>query len=283
MTHKRPRHTLILRPKALCNSAQVQVEIPGCGLADPGPDRGETEAFMGSDPVTAVEPPELTLHLEEIDRLAQTLLGNRGHQRFHLGFIQGTLKRASHGGERDRCNPHKRTHNDYELFHCKAQLKSQHLIVLAMLSALRRLAAFCLCLALCFGLAACDGGANAKPATISPDDMAVIRRQVEGFTAAKERLPELAQLVNQRDWTFTRNLIHGPMQEVGREMLYINQRLLPQDRDQANALAADLKEAMADLDEAARLQDGARLQKAYVAVATGFSNYSEVIPAQALS
>ena len=102
------------------------------------------------------------------------------------------------------------------------------------------------------------------------------------ITAAKERLPELAQLVNQRDWTFTRNLIHGPMQEVGREMLYINQRLLPQDRDQANALAADLKEAMADLDEAARLQDGAQLQKAYVAVATGFSNYSKVIPAQAL-
>ena len=152
-----------------------------------------------------------------------------------------------------------------------------------MLSALRRLAAFCLCLALCFGLAACSGDANGKPATISPDDMAVIRRQVEGFTAAKERLPELAQLVNQRDWTFTRNLIHGPMQEVGREMLYINQRLLPQDRAQANDLAAALKEAMADLDEAARLQDGARLQKAYVEVATGFSNYSQVIPAQALS
>ena len=72
-----------------------------------------------------------------------------------------------------------------------------------MLSALRRLAAFCLCLALCFGLAACSGDANGKPATISPDDMAVIRRQVEGFTAAKERLPELAQLVNERDWTFT--------------------------------------------------------------------------------
>ena len=135
----------------------------------------------------------------------------------------------------------------------------------------------------CFSLAACSGDANGKPATISPDDMAVIRRQVEGFTAAKERLPELAQLVNQRDWTFTRNLIHGPMQEVGREMLYINQRLLPQDRDQANELAAALKEAMADLDEAARLQDGARLQKAYVEVATGFSNYSQVIPDQALS
>jgi len=152
-----------------------------------------------------------------------------------------------------------------------------------MLSALRRLAAFCLCLVLCFGLAACSGGAKAKPATISPEDMAVIRRQTEGFLSAQERLPELATLVNKRDWTFTRNLIHGPMQEVGREMLYINQRLLPGDRDDAQRLAASLKDALAQLDEAAKLQDGMKLQKAYASVATGFANYAKVIPAQALS
>jgi len=152
-----------------------------------------------------------------------------------------------------------------------------------MLSALRRVAAFCLCLALCFGLAACDGSANAKPATISPEDMAVIRRQVEGFTAARERLPELAKLVDERDWTFTRNLIHGPMQEVGREMLYINQRLLPQDRAEANKLATSLKDAMADLDEAARLQDSAKLQKSYDDLEADFANYAAVIPEQALS
>ena len=152
-----------------------------------------------------------------------------------------------------------------------------------MLGALRRVAAFCLCLALCFGLAACDGGANATPATISPDDMAVIRRQVEGFTAARDRLPELSKLVEERDWTFTRNLIHGPMQEVSREMLYINQRLLPQDRAEAKELATSLKDALADLDEAARLQDAAKLQKAYDELESGFTNYATVIPEQALS
>ena len=152
-----------------------------------------------------------------------------------------------------------------------------------MLSALRRVAAFCLCLALCFGLAACDGGANATPATISPDDMAVIRRQVEGFSAARDRLPELSKLVEERDWTFTRNLIHGPMQEVSREMLYINQRLLPQDRAEAKDLATSLKNALADLDEAARLQDAAKLQKAYDELESGFANYTAVIPEQALS
>ena len=89
--------------------------------------------------------------------------------------------------------------------------------------------------------------------------------------------------IRDSDWTFTRNLIHGPMQEVGREMLYINQRLLPQDRAAANKLATSLKDAMADLDEAARLQDDAKLQKSYEDLVTSFTNYSEVIPEQALS
>ncbi len=151
-----------------------------------------------------------------------------------------------------------------------------------MLSALRRLASFCLCACLCLSLVACGDAAKSAP-TITPDEMAVIRRNATEFKAAQERLPELAKLVNARDWTFTRNLIHGPMQEVGRDMLYINQRLLPGDRAEANKLATSLKEGLADLDEAARLQDGPRLQKAYVEVATGFANYARVIPEQALS
>ena len=151
-----------------------------------------------------------------------------------------------------------------------------------MLSALRRLASFCLCACLCLSLVACGDAAKSAP-TITPDEMAVIRRNATEFKAAQERLPELAKLVNARDWTFTRNLIHGPMQEVGRDMLYINQRLLPGDRAEANKLATNLKEGLAALDEAARLQDGTRLQKAYVEVATGFANYARVIPEQAQS
>ena len=44
-------------------------------------------------------------------------------------------------------------------------------------------------------------------------------------------------------------------------MLYINQRLDKSDRKQADKVARSLKEAMADLDEAARLQDFSRMQK----------------------
>jgi photosystem II protein PsbQ len=148
---------------------------------------------------------------------------------------------------------------------------------------LRRLVMIGVALVLSVSLAACDGGQSRKAPSISPADMALITRQAEGFLAAKDRLPELANLVNQRDWVFTRNLIHGPMQEVGREMLYINQRLLPGDRAEANKRANSLKDALAGLDEAARLQDGPRLSKEYIKVASGFGSYAEMIPAAALN
>ncbi|MFM7312569.1 MAG: photosystem II protein PsbQ [Cyanobium sp.] len=122
--------------------------------------------------------------------------------------------------------------------------------------------------------------ARKEPTTISPADMAAITHQAEGFLAARDRLPDLAALVNERNWVFTRNLIHGPMQEVSREMLYINQRLLPGDRADANKRASKLKAAMADLDEAARLQDGEALRKSYIKVASGFGLYAQVLPDQ---
>ena len=145
---------------------------------------------------------------------------------------------------------------------------------------LRRLLVLCFATVLCLGLSACDGSQGKKPPTISPEDMALIERQAEGFLAARNRLPELAALVNDRNWVFTANLIHGPMQEVGREMSYINQRLLPADRPEAEKRATALKTALAQLDEASRLQDGDKLRKGYIKVASGFGLYAQVLPTQ---
>ena len=149
-----------------------------------------------------------------------------------------------------------------------------------MLKALRRLAAICLCVALSLGLMA---PAAVDAAGINPDDLAVIRRQAAAFEATKSRLPDLARLVSEEDWVFTRNLLHGPMQEVGREMSYINQRLDRSERKDADKIARKLKEALADLDEAARLQDSSRLQRSYSNLAASFDAYSDVIPAEAFS
>ena len=149
-----------------------------------------------------------------------------------------------------------------------------------MLKAIRRLAAFCLCLSLCWGLMI---PASSEAASSKPDDLSVLKRQAEAFTNTKARLPELARLVSNEDWTFTRNLIHGPMQEVGREMLFINKSLDRTERKNADKLSRSLKDALAGLDEAARLQDAGQMQKAYGNLAASFDAYSDVIPAEALS
>ena len=149
-----------------------------------------------------------------------------------------------------------------------------------MLKAIRRLAAFCLCISLCWGLMI---PASAVAASSKPDDLTVLKRQAEAFKNTKARLPELARLVSDEDWTFTRNLIHGPMQDLGREMLFINQNLDRSERKNADKLARSLKDALAGLDEAARLQDAGKMQKAYSNLAASFDAYSDVIPAEALS
>jgi photosystem II protein PsbQ len=125
--------------------------------------------------------------------------------------------------------------------------------------------------------------ASSEAASSKPDDLSVLKRQAEAFTNTKARLPELARLVSNEDWTFTRNLIHGPMQEVGREMLFINKSLDRTERKNADKLARSLKDALAGLDEAARLQDAGQMQKAYGNLAASFDAYSDVIPAEALS
>ena len=149
-----------------------------------------------------------------------------------------------------------------------------------MLKAIRRLAAFCLCISLCWGLMI---PASAEAASSKPDALTVLKRQAEAFKNTKARLPELARLVSDEDWTFTRNLIHGPMQDLGREMLFINQNLDRSERKNADKLARSLKDALAGLDEAARLQDAGKMQKAYSNLAASFDAYSDVIPAEALS
>ena len=148
---------------------------------------------------------------------------------------------------------------------------------LPMLSVLRRIAALCLCITLSFGTAGL-----VSPAAVHADEAAVLQRQASAFADTKARLPELARLVSDGDWTFTRNLIHGPMQEVGREMLYINKSLDKKERKEADKLAKALKDSLAALDEAARLQDAGKMQKAYSVVASSFDAYSDVIP-EALS
>ena len=147
----------------------------------------------------------------------------------------------------------------------------------------RSVFAFCLLITVCFAIFGLFTPDESSASEIKDGELEIVRSQAIAFLETKKRLPELESLVNDKDWTFTRNLIHGPMQEVGREMLYINQRLIKTDRRKAESLSRKLKDALASLDEAARLQDPVRLNEAFVAVSSGFDNYSDFLPFEAIN
>ncbi|KZR83685.1 hypothetical protein MITS9504_03267 [Synechococcus sp. MIT S9504] len=90
----------------------MQVQVPGGGLSDPGSDGWQSKTFMGRKPVTVVEPPELTIHLQEIDRFVQSLFTNGGHQGFQPDLRQDIAQGPADGSQRRPVHPHESTRDD---------------------------------------------------------------------------------------------------------------------------------------------------------------------------
>ena len=75
-----------------CVSAKMQVQVPGSGLSDPSTSGCQFKTFMGSNPVTAIESTELTIHLQQIDRFVQSLLMKEAHQGFQIVVVKTSLR-----------------------------------------------------------------------------------------------------------------------------------------------------------------------------------------------
>ena len=149
-------------------------------------------------------------------------------------------------------------------------------MVLALKSLLQRFALICLVAVLSFSLAAC--GSSSSATVLSADDIASIQTQAEGFQRSRDRLDDLGTLVRNDDWTYIRNLIHGPMGEVGRQTMLITQQLPKGQRAEARAAMNELKQHMAALDEAARLEDGSASRREFAKLVVGFLGFYQAIP-----
>ena len=67
--------TLILSPGVACVSAEMKVQVPGCGLSDPSTNGWQAKTFMG----------------------------------YHLVFVEESLQRSADGSQRHLVHPHELT------------------------------------------------------------------------------------------------------------------------------------------------------------------------------
>lgn len=90
-----------------------------------------------------------------------------------------------------------------------------------------------------------------QPATYTSEQIAQIQAYETDVEALRDRLPELATLIQAQDWVFVRNFIHGPLGEFRIKLSNLSRNLLPDVQKQANKLAKDVFTNLVAIDQAA--------------------------------
>jgi photosystem II protein PsbQ len=106
-----------------------------------------------------------------------------------------------------------------------------------------------------------------KPATYTSEQIAQIQEYMTDVDALRDRLPELAKLIQDQNWVFVRNFIHGPLGEMRVKLANLSRNLLPDAQKQANKLAKDVFNNLVAIDQAAANKD----------YKTAIRNYGETI------
>ncbi len=106
--------------------------------------------------------------------------------------------------------------------------------------------------------------------------------QVEIFLprilSTRDRMPELEDLIEERDWVFVSNFIHGPLGDLRRQMKSLAYNLLPADEKAALDVADRLFDDLVAIDAAAEANSYAQAAVSYKAAIKDFDSFLDLIP-----
>ncbi|MCY7366611.1 MAG: photosystem II protein PsbQ [Chamaesiphon sp.] len=101
----------------------------------------------------------------------------------------------------------------------------------------------------------CGDGSQAKAPTYSPTQLAQIQTTTKNVTALTDRLPELATMIQKRDWNNVKSFIHGPLGDIRILMSALSKQLLPGTKEKALATSKEIFGHLNKIDEAAGNND----------------------------
>jgi photosystem II protein PsbQ len=101
----------------------------------------------------------------------------------------------------------------------------------------------------------CGDGSQAKAPTYSAAQLAQIQTTTKNVTALTDRLPELAAMIQKRDWNNVKSFIHGPLGDIRILMSALSKELLPGTKEKALATSKEIFVHFNKIDEAAGNND----------------------------
>jgi photosystem II protein PsbQ len=127
-------------------------------------------------------------------------------------------------------------------------------------------------------LVSCSSPTATKPPTYTPEKIAQIQSYATTVTELRDKMSNLGNDIQKRDWTEVGSFIHGPLGELRQKMSYITRELLPKEQPAAREAAKDLFTRLENLDAAS---SDANYQKAidnYRAALQDFDAFLQLIP-----
>jgi photosystem II protein PsbQ len=91
-----------------------------------------------------------------------------------------------------------------------------------------------------------------KPPAYTSEQIVSIQQYASELSALRDRMPELADLIQKQDWVFVRNFIRGPLGELRTKMGYLSQNLLPTEQSESRKLAKSVFSNLVAVDQAAQ-------------------------------
>lgn len=117
-----------------------------------------------------------------------------------------------------------------------------------------------------------------KPPTYTAEQLQQIQEYATDLKAMRDRLPELATLITQKDWTFARNFIHGPLGELRIEMLNLSRTLLPDAQKSAQTLSKTVFDDLVAIDLAAQNKNYQTAIRNYADALKDFDAFLALVP-----
>ncbi|MDJ0651111.1 MAG: photosystem II protein PsbQ [Xenococcaceae cyanobacterium MO_188.B19] len=127
-------------------------------------------------------------------------------------------------------------------------------------------------------LVSCGSPTASAPPTYTPEKLQTIKTYRIPVDVARDRMNTLGEFVENEDWTNVKTFIHGPLGLLRRDLRYLSDALLPDDKAQAKELAQDIFASLENLDAAALDKDSRTATSQFSRALADFENYIDLIP-----